>query len=332
MTIREAGGAWQSRRGTGGPSCTDRSHADDVAVLRELAADVTANPVLALRATMVLMCVLGSSSSVVAREVGCSRRTVVTWRERFRVEGVDGLRDAPRQGRPVTLNPAVVVVRTLQPPGDGHSRWSTRRLAAELGISNVSVGAVWRQWGMRPEPEGRVALLTEPVLDATIVDVVGLLVSRSMVLFAVAVGEPRRRAGAAVGLGRAVSDRLSGVAGRGPSGDDPLPVEFLDGLEVLLREQGARRPSEARLLVQGDATACRWALEQAVVAAHVIPAHLAWERIVRLGCLIAGSDEDGAASVGALRAAITDHGDGGTFGWLRRADREPDPTSTATGS
>lgn len=77
---------------------------------------------------------------------------------------------------------------------------------------------------------------------------------------------------------------------------------FPDGLDVLLRERGdpVARRSEVRLLVKGDGTTCRWALEQAVV---------------------------GAASVAALRAAITGHGDGGAFGWLRRAGRASNPTS-----
>lgn len=309
----------------------------DLVELRDLAADVAGGSSPALRARMVLLCVLGSAPTAVARELGCSRRTVVLWCERFRAEGVDGLRDAPRRGRPVTLDPAAVVVRTLRPPADGQGRWSTRLLAAELGISNVSVGAVWRQWGIRPEPGGRVALLTAPVLDDVIVDVVGLFVSRSMVLFAVAVGEPQRRAGAAVGLGRVVSDRLPGIAGRGPSGDDPLPVGFLDRLEVLLRERaagesraGAPRRSEVRFLVQGDETTRRWALEQGVVAAHVIPSHLAWERLVRVGCLVAGADETGAASVGALRAAITGHADGGVFGWVGRAPAPPTASISST--
>ncbi|MBW0093139.1 helix-turn-helix domain containing protein [Pseudonocardia sp. KRD-184] len=320
MTVHPSSGS-SARIGAEAPE-----RARELLVLRALAEDVT-EPVLALRARMVLLCLLGAPSSEVALELGCSRQTVATWRARFRADGVGGLRDAPRQGRPVTLNPAVVVVRTLQPPGDGRSRWSTRRLAADLGISNVSVGAVWRQWGIRPEPAGRVALLTEPVLDAVIVDVLGLFVSRSTVLFAVAVGEPRRRAGAAVGLGRVAGDLLPGIAGRGPSGDELPPAEFLDRLEVQLRA----RASEPRLLVQGDATACRWAHERAVATVHVIPPHLAWDRVVRVGCLITGADEQGAASVGALRTAITGHAAGGAFGWVRGAGVAPDPVSRATG-
>jgi hypothetical protein len=67
-----------------------------------------------------------------------------------------GLADRPRRGRP-TVDEAEVVMRTLEGPPEelGVTRWSSRLLGAELGLSNVSVARVWREWGMqpwRPEP------------------------------------------------------------------------------------------------------------------------------------------------------------------------------------
>lgn len=301
----------------------------DATALYLLAEDAAGNPVLARRARIVLLCEQGMAPHAVAWQMGCSRQTVVTWLERYRAEGIDGLRDAPRPGRPARLNPAAVVVRTLQTPGGGRNRWSTRRLAAEFGISNVTVANVWRQWGIRPEPGGRVALLTEPVLDTVINDVLGLFISRSMILFAVTVGEARRHPGTAIGLGRVASDRLADLATQQGRDDPPLPTDFLDQLEQLLCHRGSQdlsdhagRSASARLLVWGDETTRHWALTQDTIAAHVIPSHLR-DRIVRVGCLIAGADENGAASVNALRAAITEHDDREVFAWLRTADEPP---------
>jgi hypothetical protein len=45
-----------------------------------------------------------------------------------------------------------VVAATLELPPDrlGVTHWSTWLLAAELGISNFAVGAVWKKWGLQP--------------------------------------------------------------------------------------------------------------------------------------------------------------------------------------
>ena len=38
-------------------------------------------------------------------EFGCSRHTVATWRERYLAQGLAGLQDAPRSGRPRQFSP-----------------------------------------------------------------------------------------------------------------------------------------------------------------------------------------------------------------------------------
>lgn len=40
-----------------------------------------------------------------AAEFDCDRKTVRKWRERFRVNGLSGLQDAPRCGRPPVFSP-----------------------------------------------------------------------------------------------------------------------------------------------------------------------------------------------------------------------------------
>lgn len=45
------------------------------------------------------------SNLQVANEVGCSRNTVVLWRKRYLQNGLAGLQDAPRSGRPRSFSP-----------------------------------------------------------------------------------------------------------------------------------------------------------------------------------------------------------------------------------
>lgn len=41
----------------------------------------------------------------IAAELGCDRHTVGLWRERFAAQGLAGLQDAPRSGRPRSFSP-----------------------------------------------------------------------------------------------------------------------------------------------------------------------------------------------------------------------------------
>lgn len=41
----------------------------------------------------------------IAAELGCNRRTVAVWRDRYFQHGLAGLQDAPRSGRPRSFSP-----------------------------------------------------------------------------------------------------------------------------------------------------------------------------------------------------------------------------------
>lgn len=56
----------------------------------------------------------GDSVSSVSREFGVSRQTVHNWRNRFRDESVEGLKDHPREGRPtIWTKERVELLKTL---------------------------------------------------------------------------------------------------------------------------------------------------------------------------------------------------------------------------
>jgi len=58
---------------------------------------------LVSRARIVLMCAEGLDNQTVAEEVGTSRQTVGKWRERFRTQGLMGLYDERRPGKPRSI-------------------------------------------------------------------------------------------------------------------------------------------------------------------------------------------------------------------------------------
>ena len=54
------------------------------------------------------------------------------------------------------------------------TQWSSRLLAAELGISNVKVADVWREWGLQPWRAESFKFSADPALEAKVRDVTGL--------------------------------------------------------------------------------------------------------------------------------------------------------------
>lgn len=131
---------------------------------------------LARRARIVLLAAEGLGPAAIAQRVGCSKQTVITWRERYRSQGVAGLADVARSGRPPTVDEAAVIAATLEPPPErlGVTHWSTRLLGAQLGISNVEVGNIWRAWGIQPHRAQTFKFSTDPALEVKLRDVVGL--------------------------------------------------------------------------------------------------------------------------------------------------------------
>ncbi len=269
-----------------------------------------ADPALALRARIVLLCRDGLGPAAVAEQAHCTKQTVIVWRERYRRDGLGGLRDAPRSGRPATVDPTDVLLRTLRPRPVG-ARWSTRTLAAELGISNVAVGNVWRDWGITPAEDGRVAWRTEPVLEARVVDVLGLHVEPPLHVFAVAMGEraePTSTPRALPVLQGLLEDVLAAVPGGGPTGS----TAFFDRLDRAIGHE----PTAVALVAVGDTAPVRdFARARTGVTVHTAAAVPVWDRLVRVGCLLAGAEPAGTGSVRALRAAVAGHGSG-IFSWV----------------
>jgi transposase len=102
---------------------------------------------LSLRARIVLSSRHGRSNRDVARRLGVTVQTVGKWRRRFLEHGAAGLLDQPRSGAPRSISDALVeavVTKTLHEPPPDAARWSSRRLARALGISQRAVLRIWR--------------------------------------------------------------------------------------------------------------------------------------------------------------------------------------------
>jgi transposase len=144
--------------------------------LQRLLRSTTAPAGLVQRARIVLLAAEGRTNTAIAGLVGVSRPTVISWRSRYEAAGIAGLHDEDRSGRPREIDRLEVITATLTPPPKkyGITHWSTRLLAAHLGISDHSVATIWRDYGVQPWRSESFRFSTDPQLEAKVVDVVGL--------------------------------------------------------------------------------------------------------------------------------------------------------------
>lgn len=133
---------------------------------------------LALRARMILRSAQGASTQEIARELGVWPPLVSKWRRRFAEQGLAGLFDAPRRGRPARYSQQtrgrILAVLDEEPPA-GYRRWNGRLLAERLGdVSHDQVWRVLRQEGIHLERQRTWCVSTDPEFSAKAADIVGL--------------------------------------------------------------------------------------------------------------------------------------------------------------
>jgi transposase len=138
----------------------------------------TTGQALALRCRIVLGAATGSTNQQIAAEVGCNPATVGKWRARFAAKRFDGLVDEPRPGQPRKITDEVVervIVTTLETtPDDGSTHWSTRSMAAKVGLNQTAISRIWRAFGLKPHRIEDFKLSTDPQFIDKVRDVVGL--------------------------------------------------------------------------------------------------------------------------------------------------------------
>jgi len=132
---------------------------------------------LALRARIILECATGADNKAVAGRLDVCAATVGKWRRRFIERGVDGLFDEPRSGAPRTISDEDVervITLTLETTPKDATHWSTRSMAARVGMSQPTVSRIWRAFGLQPHRVETFKLSSDPLFIEKVRDIVGL--------------------------------------------------------------------------------------------------------------------------------------------------------------
>jgi len=130
------------------------------------------------RARIVLLAAEGQQDKEIALALGTTPKKVSRWRKRFLTLGIVGLeKDASRSGRKPTINlrliRRVVSMTTRQKPPQA-THWSTRTMAAAVGISEASVRRIWRSHGLKPHRVESFKISNDPEFAEKLEDIVGL--------------------------------------------------------------------------------------------------------------------------------------------------------------
>lgn len=130
------------------------------------------------RAQIILAATDKVSDGAIAKQLGTTRHRVARWRSRFASGGIDALKkDLPRGGRPRQVTDAKVqqIVRlTTQTQPKHATQWSTRLMAARVGVSGTTVLRVWHAHGLKPHRVRTFKLSNDPQFTEKLEDIVGL--------------------------------------------------------------------------------------------------------------------------------------------------------------
>jgi transposase len=132
---------------------------------------------IAMRARIVLGCNDGLNNGEVAKRLRITGATVCKWRERFRVERLEGLLDEPRPGAPRSISDArveEVITKTLESMPGNSTHWSTRLMATKTGLSQTAIVRIWRAFGLQPHRVENFKFSKDPQFVEKVRDIVGL--------------------------------------------------------------------------------------------------------------------------------------------------------------
>jgi transposase len=148
---------------------------DERAELTSLVRSKLTSVRLAQRARMVLLAADGMQNQDIAQQVGVGRVQVARWRGRYAQARLAGIaRDLPRGAPSLKVDVARLVELTTQSKPKAATHWSTRKMAAELGVSAATISRHWRSKGLKPHVVRGFKVSRDPDFVEKLEDIVGL--------------------------------------------------------------------------------------------------------------------------------------------------------------
>jgi transposase len=151
---------------------------------------------IALRASIIMSAAEGLNNCEIAQSLRISPVSVARWRQRFLLEGCEGvLKDRPGRGRKpnqeTKLSDRVIELTLNEKPDEG-DRWTRRLMARKMNVRRSTIGRVWTRNYLFPDVCPSPLLSVPFVLPAKIASVAGLYLNGPERIVAFATPAPER--------------------------------------------------------------------------------------------------------------------------------------------
>jgi putative transposase len=190
--------------------------ADDQAELERIARSSTAEVRMVERAQIVLCAAEGRSAAEIGRLVGCSTNTAQKWRARYEQDGIAGLRDLPRSGKPLIYSQAdrarLIAKACTRPPetpeGAQQERWTYEQLGQAVGMSRAQAHTILARADIKPHLTDYWVMsdFSDPEFEERLKGVCGLYVNPPENVLVVSI------------------DEKTGIQAKAPTKPDMLPA------------------------------------------------------------------------------------------------------------
>ncbi|MEX2592162.1 MAG: IS630 family transposase [Anditalea sp.] len=143
------------------------------------------------RAVMIIECSLGTPINEIARKLDTYPNKVIEWRERYKREGIAGLQDKPRLGRPKVYPDLKkrLLDKISQPVPKGYSRWDAALLSKELSASDDAIWRILKKEGILLHRQRSWCISTDKDFAPKAADIVGLYLDPPMKAIVLCVDE-----------------------------------------------------------------------------------------------------------------------------------------------
>lgn len=148
---------------------------DERAELMKLTSSRLTSVRLSQRARIVLLAAEGMQNLQIAEHLGVGRIQVARWRGRYaemRFAGIE--RDLPRGAPPKKVELAHLVELTTQSKPETATHWSSRKMAAKLGVHATTISRHWKAAGLKPHIMRGFKVSRDPKFVEKLEDIVGL--------------------------------------------------------------------------------------------------------------------------------------------------------------
>lgn len=153
---------------------------DAAATLNEWCRSTTYPQGQIMRAKIILQLSEGMTPLQVAVAHRTSAKTVHRWRNRFEAEGVDGLMERARCGRPTVIDKEtvdkVLFLTTKRIPQEA-THWSIDLMARYAEVTPWQVRQIWKAADLRPHRLKTFKISNDPQFAEKVIDIVGLYMS-----------------------------------------------------------------------------------------------------------------------------------------------------------